>query len=191
MIGPYPTELIDVVRLGSGERVLIRPVLPQDGPTMAAFFGGLSAGARYNRFMGLMGELPAELIHRFTHIDYRDHVALLAAIFVGKRELAIAEARYVRKAVGTEAEFAVSVAEAWQGQGLARRMVGKLACHAASSGVERLLGETLATNNRLLHFARRAGFHTRAGELRGVQLLEKLLTPMRGISCADAALAAA
>ena len=26
----YPADLIDVVRLGDGERVVIRPVLPQD-----------------------------------------------------------------------------------------------------------------------------------------------------------------
>ena len=42
----YPAELIDVIRLTSGERVVIRPVLPQDRELMVAFFHDLSADAR-------------------------------------------------------------------------------------------------------------------------------------------------
>ena len=56
------------------------------------------------------------------------------------------------------AEFAVSVAEAWQGKGLARLMLGKLVCHAAADGIERIVGETLAGNVRMLSLARKAGF---------------------------------
>ena len=47
------------------------------------------------------------------------------------RETVIAEARYVRHADGRSAEFAVSVAEVWQGNGLASLMLSKLACRAA------------------------------------------------------------
>jgi hypothetical protein len=45
----YPAELIDVVHLSDGERVVIRPVLPQDRELMVAFFHDLSPGARCNR----------------------------------------------------------------------------------------------------------------------------------------------
>ena len=47
----YPTDLIDVVRLAGGERIVIRPVLPQDADLTRAFFRDLSAPARYDRFM--------------------------------------------------------------------------------------------------------------------------------------------
>src|SRR5438552_13389701 len=92
----YPADLIDVVRLAGGERVVIRPVLPQDEDLTVAFFRDLSAPARYDRFMTPMRELPRELLQRFTQVDYADHLALVAEVFADGRETVIAEARYVR-----------------------------------------------------------------------------------------------
>ena len=155
----YPADLIDVVRLGNGQRVVIRPVLPQDEDLTRAFFGELSGASRYARFMTNMRELPAELLERFTHIDYATHVALVAEVFSGDRETVIAEARYVRTS-DEAAEFAVSVAEAWQGQGLASLLLRKLMCRAAAGGVRRIVGETLAGNAKMLSLARKAGLES-------------------------------
>jgi acetyltransferase len=189
----YPADLIDVVRLAGGHRVVIRPVLPQDEDLTVAFFRGLSAPARYDRFMSPMRELPPELLERFTHIDYAGTVALVAEVFVDGREIVIAEARYALQAAGTEAEFAVSVAESWQGNGLARLMLAKLACRAAAAGVQRLVGETLATNAKMQHLARTAGFTLRPShEVSGVVLMEKILrTPDAGTPCGEATARAA
>jgi len=40
----YPAELIDVVVLSPGERVVIRPVLPQDEELTGAFFRACRRG---------------------------------------------------------------------------------------------------------------------------------------------------
>jgi RimJ/RimL family protein N-acetyltransferase len=181
----YPAELIDVVWLPGGQRVVIRPVLPQDEELTTAFFGALPAPARYDRFMAPMRNLPPELVKRFTNIDYSGHLALVAEVFEGGREIAVAEARYVRGKDPSVAEFAVAVAQHWQGQGLASRLLGKLLCHASSSGVQRMVGETLATNDRMLHLARKAGFSIeRSPDVRGVMLLEKTVEPApSGTTC--------
>jgi acetyltransferase len=183
----YPAELIDVVRLGGGERVVIRPVLPQDVDLTTAFFRNLSPPARYDRFMTSMRELPSELLRRFTQIDYADHLALVAEVFVEGRETVIAEARYVRRPDPTVAEFAVSVAESWQGKKLASLLLSKLACRAAAAGVCRIVGETLATNAKMISLARKAGFTiTPSPEVRGLMLLEKALhAPLPGQPCND------
>jgi len=47
----YPAELIDVAHLTSGERVVIRPVLPQDRELLVKFFHDLSPAACCRRFM--------------------------------------------------------------------------------------------------------------------------------------------
>jgi acetyltransferase len=183
----YPAELIDVVRLGDGERVVIRPVLPQDEDLTTAFFRSLSAPARYDRFMTSLRELPPELMRRFTQVDYADHLALVAEVFSGGRETVIAEARYVRMPSSLDAEFAVSVAEPWQGKKLASLLLGKLACRAAAGGVRRMVGETLATNAKMIALARKAGFTIAPSpEVRGLMLLEKVLPGTQPCNDAEA-----
>lgn len=66
----YPTELIDVVHLSDGTRVVIRPVLPQDAAPTQAMVKGLSGTSRYLRFFMQLRELPAESLKRFTQLDY-------------------------------------------------------------------------------------------------------------------------
>jgi acetyltransferase len=185
----YPADLIDVVRLRNGHRVLIRPVLPQDEELTSTFFRELPMRARYDRFMAPMPHLPPELVKRFTNVDYRSHVALVAEVFVSGRETVVAEARYACGPDPTAAEFAVSVAEAWQRRGLASLLLGKLLCRAAGAGITRMIGETLASNATMLHLARKAGFTaTRSAEVRGLVRLEKVIAPgASDLPCGEAA----
>lgn len=167
-----------MVHLTTGERIVIRSVLPQDRELMVAFFHDLSADGRCSRFMHLVNEPPCELLRQFTQVDYADHVALVAEIFVDGRETVIGEARYVRAADPSSAEVSVSVAEPWRGKGLATLMLGKLECRAAAAGIRRITGETLATNEKMLSLARHAGFvisHSLGAP--GVMRLEKTLAP--------------
>jgi acetyltransferase len=184
----YPADLIDVVWLRNGQRVLIRPVLPQDEGLTSAFFSGLPARARYDRFMAAIPELPPALVKRFTNIDYVSHVALVAEVFAGGQETVVAEARY---ACGADdpvtAELAISVAADWQGRGLASLLLRKLICRAADAGIARMVGETLASNAAMLHLARKAGFTvTPSPDVRGVMLLERAIRP-GAQCCSDAA----
>ena len=172
----YPTELIDVVVLSPAERVVIRPVLPQDRELMIAFFHDLWADARCSRFMHPVNEPPSELLQGFTHVDHANHVALVAEIFEDGREIVIGEARYVRAADQLSAEVSVSVANLWQGKGLAKLMLTKLERRAAAVGIRRIIGETLASNEKMLSLARKTGFVI-SESARGVMRLEKTLTP--------------
>ncbi|MBO0765572.1 MAG: GNAT family N-acetyltransferase [Hyphomicrobiaceae bacterium] len=184
----YPTDLIDVVWLRDGRRLLIRPVLPQDEALTTAFFGSLPARARYERFLAPVRDLPPALVKRFTNIDYASHLALLAETFDGGRETVVAEARYARDGRDASvAEFAVSVAEDWQRRGLASRLLAKLLARAAAAGIARVVGETLAGNEGMLHLARKAGFTARPSpHAPGVVLLERAIAPAPpNLHCGD------
>jgi acetyltransferase len=187
----YPADLIDVVWI-AGERVVIRPVLPQDRELTAAFFGDLSPLSRQQRFLSAMRALPPGLLERLTQVDYTSHLALVAEVFRDGRESVIAEARYAVGADRSEAEFAIAVAEPWQGRGLARRLLQTLARQAAAAGIRRLTGETLASNERMLTLAQRAGFSIRRSlDGRGLMRLEKTLEPQTsGLPAASTAAAA-
>jgi acetyltransferase len=152
----YPAELIDVVRSPAGERVTIRPVLPQDAPAVADFFTTLSSASRRNRFFRTLRELPAEMLDRFTSVDYHAHLALVATVLRAGAEVVVGEARYVVSGPAA-AEFAVAVADACQRQGLGRLLLTRLARRAAAEGVTRLYGDILPTNEAMLRLAAGAG----------------------------------
>lgn len=176
----YPAELIDVVRLTAGERVVIRPVLPQDRELLNAFFHSLSADARCSRFMHPVSELSSELLRQFTQVDYANHVALVAEVFVDGCEVVIGEARYARAADASSAEFAVSVADSWQGNGLAKLLLGRLERFASEAGVRQITAQTFASNKKMLAVAAKAGFKISASlGAPGVMRLEKRLAPLQ------------
>jgi RimJ/RimL family protein N-acetyltransferase len=173
----YPAELIDVVHLTGGERVVIRPVLPQDRELLVRFFCDLSPAARCRRFMHPVNEPSLKMLRQFTQVDHVTHVALIAEIFADDRETMIGEARYVRAVERLSAEVSISVAERWQRKGLAKLMLAKLEYRAAAAGVRRIVGETLADNEKMISLARSAGFAI-SDCVRGVVRLEKTL-PLR------------
>lgn len=155
----YPVHLIDVVQMANGCRVVVRPALPQDAELQRAFVRTLSIETRYFRFMTALSELSETMAERFSSIDYRNHVALIAEFATPTGETMIGEARYVvDEHDPTLCEFAVAVADDWQRMGLARTLLGRLAEHAASAGIRRMAGDTVATNTAMVELARRSGF---------------------------------
>lgn len=157
----YPTELIDIWWAGA-TRVLVRPVLPQDAPLCQAFVRELSPESRYRRFQSGLKELSPEMLGTLTRIDFRDHVALVAEIRQRERAVLIGEARYVRSGNDTVCDFAMAVADAWQGKGIGRRLLAALRRHARQSGFETMRGEVLSDNGPMLSLARHAGMRVRA-----------------------------
>ena len=155
----YPVHLIDVVRAANGTRITVRPTLPQDAELHRLFFRSLSAKSRYCRFMTRLAELPEALAERFTNIDYSNHLALIAEVFVGGHEIMIGEARYIAdERDRTTCEFAIAVADDWQGSGIARALIERLEREAAASGFRHMVGDALISNEAMLRFARRACF---------------------------------
>lgn len=170
-IETYPTRLIDVFTLANGERVTLRPVLPQDAALEQALVRALSPASRYQRFFSPIRELPADWLQRLTQVDYRHHQALIVEAFRGDEAIAVAEARYVVDDTEEQGEFAVVVADAWQRLGLARRLLRTLMRSAADAGLQRLVGDVLATNGAMLALVRSLGFRAMAHPDGGAQIV--------------------
>lgn len=157
---PYPVEWIDRWSLPNGRVVTVRPALPQDSDMGRVFVAtGLTPQSRYQRFQIGLRELPPDAAKYFTDIDYHDHFALLAESFHGGAQQQVAEVRYVRDATDpAAAEFALAVADAWQGLGLGRRLLATLVDAARSHAVHRLAGDILHDNAAMLSLAVSSGF---------------------------------
>ena len=73
-------------------------------------------------------------------------------------------------------ELAVTVSDAWQGQGIGRLLLQRLACRAASEGVTRLHGDVLPTNQAMLRLASAAHMNlVPAGDGTGLIRAEALI----------------
>lgn len=148
-----PDTSPDLLTLRDGRAVRVRPVRPHDAAAEQAFVVGLSPLARYRRFHLGLSELPAALLRSFTEVDQAAHVALVAE----SAGAIVADARYVRDSTGRTGEFAIAVADAWQGLGLGGALMQRLLAHARRSGLERLCGSVLADNAAMLAVMRRLG----------------------------------
>lgn len=173
----YPFDLVDVWHARNGERVLIRPVHPQDLELACEFVRELSPESRYNRFHQPLNELTPQMARWATHVDYERHLALIAVVYRDGRETEIGVARYVTADGDPEtAEFAVAVADRWHGQGVAERLLRGLIESAARKGLRWLQGDVLADNRAMLALARKLGFQasSRRGDGRLVNVSRRV-----------------
>lgn len=152
-----PSVGFDLWRLDDGTVVTIRPIRRSDAALELAFLDGLSARTRYQRLLSTRKLLPGEL-RRLIDVDFSRDMALIATVRVLGLEVQIGVARYVRLVDESSAEFAIVIADDWQGRRLGERLLGDLLEAASAHGLTRLTGITLTTNTAMLTLARRLGF---------------------------------
>ena len=149
---------MESVVLADGRGVALRPVVARDATALQGFFRALAAATRHMRFHIGIRELPPDLLRAMTDVDQRCHVAIVAEAEQGAAAADIvAEARYVRSRVRGEAEFALTVADAWQGAGLGRELLLQLMRHAHRRGITRLVGDVVHANAPMLALVRNLG----------------------------------
>jgi acetyltransferase len=67
-------------------------------------------------------------------------------------------ARYIANVDHESAEFAVVVADAWHGRGIATQLMRALVASAKKKGLQRLVGTVLRANQTMVQFSRQLGF---------------------------------
>jgi acetyltransferase len=157
-IHPYPSHLVSRYQLADGTDIVIRPIRPEDAEIERQFVRDLSPRARYFRFMHTLRELTAEMLVRFTQIDYDRELALIAVTQVGGAEVEIGVTRYVTNPDGASCEFAIVVADAWQGKGIGSRLLQGLMEAASIKGLRKMDGEVLENNQPMLALMGKLGF---------------------------------
>ncbi|MGH2901721.1 MAG: GNAT family N-acetyltransferase, partial [Solirubrobacteraceae bacterium] len=124
-------------RLPDGTRVRLRFIGPADRGLLAAGLQRLSPPSRRQRFLVPKSHLSHAELAYLTDVDGQDHVAIVA-VFENDPSRLAAVARFVRhRERRDEAEVAITVCDALQGQGLGRTIGGALADVAKGRGVKR------------------------------------------------------
>lgn len=157
-------------RLADGTQVLIRPIGPEDAAREQAFVRGLSAESRHFRFMNTLSELSPQLLERFTHPDPRREIALVALVQdrgnappaqagpdqAGAEQVGVA--RCIQAAECGPGEFAIVVADRFQGKGLGHALMQELIDCARERGWPGIEGLILRNNHHMLELMHALGF---------------------------------
>lgn len=167
-IMPYPTHLTQVRTSPDGQYYTIRAIQPEDADRLQAFMRSLSAESRYFRFISSLAELPPKMLVRYTQIDYDREVALVAVIGgdgaigltgeVDAEERIIGVVRYLRNPDGETCEFAVAIADDWQGKRLGATLMRAIIDAARNKGLKRIEGFVLGSNSKMLGLMSYLGF---------------------------------
>ncbi|WP_282944999.1 GNAT family N-acetyltransferase [Cellulomonas endometrii] len=152
--GAYPASWEADVVLRDGSTTHVRPIRPEDADALQAFHVGQSEASTYLRFFAPLERLPDRDLARFTTVDHRDRVALVA---VTGDDAIIGVARY-DKIAPDEAEVAFNIADAHHGRGLGSVLLEHLAAAARERGVRRFTAEVLPQNGRMIAVFREAGY---------------------------------
>jgi acetyltransferase len=155
-IAPYPGHERETIEF-QGRSVEIRPIRPEDEPAHSEFFDSLDSEDIRFRFFGVIRHPEHGQIARFTQIDYDREIAFIAAeLEPPQRTLGVVRAVFDR--AYCTAEFAVIVRSSIKGGGLGRLLLVKLIDYCRRAGAERLIGQVMQDNTRMLALARELGF---------------------------------
>lgn len=160
-IHPYPRHLITRTHLPDGTPLTIRPIRPEDAESEATFVRELSDQAKRFRFMGAVDELSPEMLARFTQIDYRREMALVAIVEQASGPVQVGVARYFINPDKSGCEFAIVVSDRIQHQGIGTRLMKALMEAARDHGLTRIEGTVLRENASMLMLMKELGFAQR------------------------------
>jgi len=169
-IRPYPDELEEDIVLSDGRKLLLRPITPEDEPSIRQAFSTLSKEEVRLRFFLPMKELNHVTAARFTQIDYDREMALILTEqgIHGTTEI-YGVVRIFTDPNNEKAEFAVIVHHKMTGLGLGTLLMKRIIDYSKMRGTKVIFGDVLRRNLRMLTLCEELGFkHTSVADDPGV-----------------------
>lgn len=158
IISPYPNQYESYWMLRDGTPIILRPVKPEDEPLVYQLLQSCSEETIYFRYFRLIKNWTHDMLIRFTQNDYDREIGLMAIGQPPGPEVMMGVGRMVMDADRQTAEFAVIVADPWQGKGLGPKLLERVIDITRENGVRLLYADVLAQNQPMLEMVRRMGF---------------------------------
>ena len=174
-IRPYPSQYVLNWKMADGSPVVIRPIRPEDEPSMVKFHQTLSERSvrlRYFHPMKLGRRIAHERLIRTCFNDYDRELALVVEKTDPKtKESEILAVGRLSKVPGrNEAEFAVLVSDLVQNQGIGTQLLGMLVQIGKDEKLERITAEILPDNLEMQKICEKLGFKlTRAMDVPSIR----------------------
>jgi acetyltransferase len=165
VISPYPKQYETIFKLKNSHEVLLRPIRPEDEPLEEELLTSLSKQSQYFRFFGFMPSIPKKLLKRSSQIDYDREIAIIAIIKEEGKKKMIAEVRLLATHDNSEAEFAIVIADSWQGLGLGNKLTSYIIEIAIQRKIRTITATVLKVNKAMVHIFRNMGFEFESMDL--------------------------
>jgi acyl-CoA synthetase (NDP forming)/ribosomal protein S18 acetylase RimI-like enzyme len=149
----YPRHWEADIVLRDGSTAHLRPIRPDDGDALVAFYSRVSDESKYFRFFAPYPVLSERDVQRFTHVDQVRRVAFV----VLRGDDMVAVGRY-DALDDREAEVAFLVQDDYQGRGLGQLLLEHLAEAGRERGFGRFVAEVLPENTRMIQIFREQGY---------------------------------
>jgi len=161
-IRPYPKALEEVIALGDGRLLLLRPIRPEDEPALQDAFAKLTPEEVRLRFFAPMRTLDHVAAARFTQLDYDREMALILTDPGGGRGRGEIYAVVSLSAdpANRAGEYAVLVRHDMAGMGLGILLMRRIIDYARSRGIGEIVGDVLRDNRTMLKLCKVLGFTT-------------------------------
>ncbi|MGP8050433.1 MAG: GNAT family N-acetyltransferase [Desulfobaccales bacterium] len=158
IIAPYPNQYERHWMMRDGTPVLLRPIKPEDESLVSTFYGKCSEETIYFRYFRHIKKWTHEMLIRFTQNDYDRELGMMAIGQPPGPEVMLGVSRLVMEVNRETAEFAVIVADQFQGKGLGPKLVEEVIGIAKENQIKLLWGEVLSSNKTMLDMVKRLGF---------------------------------
>ncbi|MFQ6079338.1 MAG: GNAT family N-acetyltransferase, partial [Thermodesulfobacteriota bacterium] len=174
VIEPYPTRYQEHFVLKDGRHVDLRPIRPEDELLQKEFFKTFSPETFQLRFFEPIKKFTHDDLTRFTNIDYRREMAIVAELSEKKKRRIIGIGRLFMDPDGESGEIAVVVADPWQDRGLGTKLVDAIIGVSEDKGLKKVWGFIQSDNERMKHICRKMGFNIEMVDSTTVKVTLKL-----------------
>ena len=150
-IRPHPKELEEEIHLEDGRTLLLRPILPEDEPSLHKAFAKLTPEEIRLRFFVPMKAMTHLQAARFTQIDYDREMALILTEpgIAGQTEI-FGVVRIAADPDNERAEYAIIVRHDFTGLGLGHLLMERIIAYAKGRGIGEIFGDVLRDNTTML-----------------------------------------
>jgi acyl-CoA hydrolase/GNAT superfamily N-acetyltransferase len=146
--GVYPIRLEETISMG-GRQVLIRPIKPVDERWLQEHFYNLEKQDVISRFFRPKTSFLRADVEGMSRTDYIKSLTVAAVVGEVGFEKIVGVGEYYLEQPKNMAEVAFSISKEWQGKGLGRALIRKIAEAARENGISGLFAYTSAENQRM------------------------------------------
>jgi acetyltransferase len=152
----YPSQWERHLEARGGWRIFVRPMRPEDEPSIHEFLRHITMQDLRLRFFAPMKEFSHQFIARMTQLDYARAMAFIA--FEESTSEVVGVVQIHSDSAYESGEYAILLRSDLKGRGLGWTLMQLIIEYARSEGLKVISGEVLLENTVMLEMCRSLGF---------------------------------